>query len=606
MNTLSRADRQRILYNIHTAWALANVDGVTDEFEPRGKDSDYNVHNVDIDASGEMEDEFADLLDAALAAYAGDGSDDATAKDAEKPAAKPEVAAHLFTCIDPAHVGLCTAARKPRVIKDPEFEEKHFRGPGGMFADKDGIPNPPRKTAKKVAAKAAPKAPVKKATPRKKTAETGNLDILLPLNMVPEPTHRGGRVWTRRGPGTYVGPDAQPDAGRAVYWVDLDDGGSGMMSASSIETLNPEGDGPAENGDAWRNGSPVVPFPAKKAAAPRKAAAPKKPKATPAEVTDAFQAVKAGNLAADELQPQLTALTSAQLDQVAGDLEFEGWKPRATKAAKVASIMQVARGVENANAVMGRNKSESVPFVSGKDLSADLDLKKLRPLLGKKNPRGTREDLAMAAIAKAQGFDGPPKVGTPSEIDAAIAGGAKELFRMVSDATDARTGKTIPAAAVMKQLRYGPAHYSLGLSGSGIYTGEWEPALRRYMREGRGSAMTRMALHPDAKVLNEMWDGEREHAEDLGELAQEATRIQVRLFHGLNDAITAEDREKAYADYQRAKKVLDDRTAVYADIGRWAAAKGYDAIEAPRADGSYWVILNRTALMIENGERNAA
>lgn len=143
MNTISRADRQRIIWNVHTLWALANADAVSDEFEPRGEDSDYNVHNVDIDADGEMEDQLAELVEAALAAFA-EGDDAAAEPDVP---AEPTTAAHLFTCAT-SHAGLCTATAR-----------KYVRDSDGQFAHTEGVKKAVEKAVK-------PRAPRKAATPK--------------------------------------------------------------------------------------------------------------------------------------------------------------------------------------------------------------------------------------------------------------------------------------------------------------------------------------------------------------------------------------------------------------------------------------------------------
>lgn len=56
---------------------------------------------------------------------------------------------HAFACAgSECPDGCSTATRKPRVIKNPKFEELHHRGPGGRFADEDGIPAVPKKAAR--------------------------------------------------------------------------------------------------------------------------------------------------------------------------------------------------------------------------------------------------------------------------------------------------------------------------------------------------------------------------------------------------------------------------------------------------------------------------
>lgn len=63
-------------------------------------------------------------------------------------------AAHLFTCLR-SHAGPCvsTAARKPRVVNNPEFEKKIHRDQFGRFGDKPDVPTPRKRAPRKAAPK---------------------------------------------------------------------------------------------------------------------------------------------------------------------------------------------------------------------------------------------------------------------------------------------------------------------------------------------------------------------------------------------------------------------------------------------------------------------
>lgn len=95
--------------------------------------------------------------------------------------------------------------------------------------------------------------------------ELDNHDGYLPLGTVPEPGPRGSKIWTRRGPGIYLGPDNSPDVGSTTtFWVELDDrsgGGGGMFRAGSVHTLADTGDGPSDDSGAWRGGHDEIKFP---------------------------------------------------------------------------------------------------------------------------------------------------------------------------------------------------------------------------------------------------------------------------------------------------------------------------------------------------------
>lgn len=59
---MTRQDKLRQLADAHGSWVSANLTAVADRFEPRDAKSDYNQHNVDIDADGEAEDAFAAVV----------------------------------------------------------------------------------------------------------------------------------------------------------------------------------------------------------------------------------------------------------------------------------------------------------------------------------------------------------------------------------------------------------------------------------------------------------------------------------------------------------------------------------------------------------------
>jgi hypothetical protein len=57
-------DRLRRVADIHGEWERANLAGAA--FNPRGPESDYNQHHLDVDASAAVEQRFRDQINGVL------------------------------------------------------------------------------------------------------------------------------------------------------------------------------------------------------------------------------------------------------------------------------------------------------------------------------------------------------------------------------------------------------------------------------------------------------------------------------------------------------------------------------------------------------------
>lgn len=163
-------------------------------------------------------------------------------------------------------------------------------------------------------------------------------------------------------------------------------------------------------------------------------------------------------------------------------------------------------------------------------------------------------DPSLSAMWKQQGFDGLPAVVSSSDLDAAIQGGAKEIFRGLSGPD---------AAKYAEQFRSGEAFAGTGNYGNGTYFGIG-PGGQKVATQYAGTSsnqgtVIRAALRADAKVAS--WD-------DIG-----------------------------VPDFAFLQKLGPDIGPKLFDAGRLATALGYDAMTA--MDGEYLIVLNRTALMVE-------
>lgn len=193
----------------------------------------------------------------------------------------------------------------------------------------------------------------------------------------------------------------------------------------------------------------------------------------------------------------------------------------------------------------------------------------------------------MDELLREAGFDGLPTVVSEAELDQAVANGERELFRGVSD------------AAFADQLRDGDLFIgNKNANGSGIFAAygpDGQTVASRY-GSGRG-AVVRMALKPDARIigykeLDQMLKAEK--AQDVAETNAMRARFKAQ-------AEAAATPEEAARIKQESQKVLDEhiiRTGfAFGDIGRYAALKGYDAIDMEST--KFMNVLNRTALRIQ-------
>lgn len=173
-------------------------------------------------------------------------------------------------------------------------------------------------------------------------------------------------------------------------------------------------------------------------------------------------------------------------------------------------------------------------------------------------------DTMFGEIARAQGYDGAPRVVSAEVMDRLVAQNKLELFRGLGGPE---------AAQHADDLRGGELFAGRGALGSGIYTASATEAVpdphakasEYATRTGGRGAVVRMTLHPDARIADH----------------DEMRRDMVR------DRAAAERRGASAAHL----------AAQYQDVGRYAALRGYDVV---RHEGTgYHVVLNRTALIVQ-------
>lgn len=188
------------------------------------------------------------------------------------------------------------------------------------------------------------------------------------------------------------------------------------------------------------------------------------------------------------------------------------------------------------------------------DVDGDVLPRRRRVNPGGMGPHG---EEALHHIAAHQGFEAHPETVTREEMNRRVGAGDIELFRGLTG------NNQVTAGQMHERYRTGEAYHGLGYTGNGTYMTN-----QRHMASSYGQP-ARYALRRDARVV------------DFRALQLEQDEYLRGLEHG---SITHD---------------------IYSDPGRYAAARGYDAIrwmrgaESGRPGMEEWVILNRGAMLAE-------
>jgi len=184
----------------------------------------------------------------------------------------------------------------------------------------------------------------------------------------------------------------------------------------------------------------------------------------------------------------------------------------------------------------------------------------------------TGEDEFLAEMAKVKGFDTKPTKVSDSEMDDHVRSGETEMFRGLAK------GKYV------KEFTDGRLFGGTGIFGGGVYTFPVEGAGGRDAKIGGardyGGKIMRMSLKSGSKTV--------EYGEAMKGMLEDRDQVSS-LPVG-----SAERRAGA---------------AIVSDVGRWAMARGYDAIHVPSdiagpltwkkpVPAAQMVVLNRGALRV--------
>ena len=180
-------------------------------------------------------------------------------------------------------------------------------------------------------------------------------------------------------------------------------------------------------------------------------------------------------------------------------------------------------------------------------------------------------DNVLQEIQEKQGFNGLPQLITEAEGELLKEQGWKPLFRGIG-VDD--YGKGDPQKYI-REFKLGKHRSGLGMHGNGTYAADTFDQAVQYARFEQDGVI-RMYLNPDARVIS---------ATDLDILIKkELGIVDVEL--------------PWWADKPKPKR-LSKAEKILSDPGRFAASRGYDAIEVDIGNGkTNYVILNRTKVTV--------
>ncbi|WP_040791832.1 hypothetical protein [Nocardia paucivorans] len=222
------------------------------------------------------------------------------------------------------------------------------------------------------------------------------------------------------------------------------------------------------------------------------------------------------------------------------------------------------------------NTATSATYVRGRDLIDEIDYTALQLA----RSRSSSSHPMFEEIQRLQGFDGPPTITTPHEVDAAIAAGGQELFR------------GFEKDRYRDDFLTGPVRPGGGPTGAGTYATPLEEVALHYADPTRTQDLAtrrarvlRMALHPEARTIT------------LRDLESERTRTLSQIERELGTVRYATNPTPE----QTARRIeLQAKQLAVADIGRYGALRGWDAIDGSDTfSNKEWVVLNPTALLIQ-------
>lgn len=211
-------------------------------------------------------------------------------------------------------------------------------------------------------------------------------------------------------------------------------------------------------------------------------------------------------------------------------------------------------------------------------------------------------DIAIQSMAKRQGWDAKPAVGSSDELDEAIAEGGTEVFRGVKTAR-----VDLHPQDMLRMLQEGELYFGNGIYSNGIYMSSSVETADVFGQpiEGwpgsRGGIM-RMVISPDARIWD--WKKRDNHAEITYDAADDLRQRRADL----EDQDEPDYNSGHVADGLLGGEITQDVTdTLEGNLGAVLAMQGYDVIRILRTEtrddggvgADQYIVLNPTILLVQ-------
>jgi hypothetical protein len=196
--------------------------------------------------------------------------------------------------------------------------------------------------------------------------------------------------------------------------------------------------------------------------------------------------------------------------------------------------------------------------------------------------RGDRSrDPLLSAIYKRQGFDRTPTL-IDSRAVPQLSDDHHVLWRGVA-------GESKKQAQYVEQFKTGELFSGIGTYGNGTYASTSRNTALGFAGNSE-LGMMQILVPKNARIIK-LADAQKAWLKEFDELFEQINKINASL----SKAKTASQRAQLQSELDR----LDKLVSAVDDQGRWAAMRGYDAIEVEERVGEmYYVILNRSKLKV--------
>ena len=188
------------------------------------------------------------------------------------------------------------------------------------------------------------------------------------------------------------------------------------------------------------------------------------------------------------------------------------------------------------------------------------------------------EDLWLNAIQNRMGFNALPTLVDEAGLNALAAQGWIKVYRGISGRS-----KRDPefAAKAVEEFKTGPHYAGNGIFGNGTYTSTWIATAQDYA-DGINANVMQIAISPTARIIS--------HEELIKMVNKDLDKIAKKEGKDNSGQLWADSRT-----YEKYK--------IFANSGRYAASKGYDAIKVTQGtravDDHYYVVLNRAKVAVK-------